>query len=108
MSDVLIAKGENAATQFQVYNNASASTSNQANMILEANTTSSGRTVFQFTSSFNNTTDSTRNSLVQMQLANRGTFTTAIADLTALFRPLSGALAMPIVAKSSAYTATYV
>ena len=64
---------------FKIQNNAAANTANEIGLELTARTDSNARDVFQIRGNFTNITDGTRNSLVQFQTANAGTFATAMS-----------------------------
>lgn len=70
----ITANAVNARNQFSVVNTAAVSTSNLVSFLLAANTSTQQRTIFQFDASLNNTTDSSRNSLVTLRGASGGGF----------------------------------
>lgn len=67
-----------AKAQFAIQNSASVSTSNIASFYTQLNTSTQTRTGFQFDTSFSITTDASRTTLVNIQGADNGSFTSIL------------------------------
>jgi hypothetical protein len=65
--------------RIRIANNTAVSTTNTSGLDLAVNSSTTERSAFLLSASFNTTTDASRNSLVTFQAANAGTFGTAMA-----------------------------